>query len=52
MHVLYARDRLPLSGLERGLYRLAGIDPKAEQSWIGWSNSTSPQLNAKHDEAR
>ena len=39
MHVLYARDRLPLSGLERGLYRLAGIDPKAEQSWIGWTTA-------------
>ena len=26
-----------LGPLERGLYRLAGIDEKAEQSWVGYT---------------
>ncbi len=39
MHMLYARERLPLGGLERGFYRLAGIDPQAEQSWVGYATA-------------
>ncbi|MGI4801630.1 MAG: potassium-transporting ATPase subunit KdpA [Janthinobacterium lividum] len=37
MYALYARERLPLGGIERGLYRLAGVDPAAEQSWLGYA---------------
>ncbi len=37
MYALYARERLPLSGIERGFYRLAGIDPAQEQSWAGYA---------------
>ncbi len=39
LHALYARERLPLGGIERGLYRLAGIDPRVEQSWVGYAAS-------------
>ena len=39
MRVLCAGDRLPLGELERGLYRLACIDPKAEQSWVGYATA-------------
>ncbi len=39
MHALYARERLPLGAVERGFYRLAGIDPAAEQSWVGYTVS-------------
>jgi potassium-transporting ATPase potassium-binding subunit len=27
----------PLAAFERGLYRLAGVDPEREQSWIGYA---------------
>ena len=37
MYALYARETLPLGGIERGFYRLAGVDPAAEQSWIGYT---------------
>ena len=37
MHALYARTSLPFGGLERGLYRLAGVDPAAEQNWLGYA---------------
>ena len=37
MYALYARERLPLGGIERGLYRLAGVDPAAEQSWLAYA---------------
>ncbi len=36
MHALYARDSLPG---ERALFRAIGIDPKAEQSWLGYAVS-------------
>ncbi|WP_421853594.1 potassium-transporting ATPase subunit KdpA [Novosphingobium sp.] len=36
MHALYARESLPG---ERALYRLAGIDPKADQTWTGYAVS-------------
>ena len=36
LHALYGREQLPLGGIERGFYRLAGIDPKAEQSWVAY----------------
>jgi K+-transporting ATPase ATPase A chain len=34
MYALYARDQLPG---EPTLYRLVGIDPKAEQGWVGYA---------------
>ena len=37
MHALYARPELPFGRIERGLYRLAGVDPAADQSWIGYA---------------
>ena len=37
MYALYARQTLPLGGIERGLYRLAGVDPAAEQRWVGYA---------------
>lgn len=39
MYALYARETLPLGAVERGLYRLAGIDPKAEQSWVSYATA-------------
>jgi len=39
MYALYHREALPLGGLERGFYRLAGIDPRAEQGWVGYAVS-------------
>ena len=36
MHALYARDSLPG---ERMLFKLIGVDPKAEQSWVGYAVS-------------
>jgi potassium-transporting ATPase potassium-binding subunit len=36
MHALYARDSLPG---ERALFRLIGVDPEAEQSWVGYAVS-------------
>ena len=39
LHALYARESLPLGGVERGFYRLAGIDPKSEQGWAGYAVS-------------
>ncbi len=40
MYALYAREDLPLGGVERGFYRLAGIDPKADQGWVGYATAT------------
>ncbi len=41
LHTLYAGERMPLAGVigpvERGFYRLAGVDPKREQSWSGYA---------------
>jgi K+-transporting ATPase ATPase A chain len=37
LYALYQRETLPLGGVERGLYRLAGIDPRTEQSWVGYA---------------
>ncbi|GGI76284.1 potassium-transporting ATPase potassium-binding subunit [Polymorphobacter multimanifer] len=39
LHALYARETLPLGSIERGFYRVAGVDPKAEQSWVGYAVS-------------
>ena len=39
MHALYARERLPLGAVERGFYRLAGVDPAADQSWLGYATA-------------
>ncbi|WP_404374125.1 potassium-transporting ATPase subunit KdpA [Sphingomonas sp. MMS24-J45] len=36
MYALYARDSLPG---ERALFKLIGIDPKSEQSWVGYAVS-------------
>ena len=34
MYALYARETLPG---ERALFRLIGVDPKADQSWVGYA---------------
>ncbi len=39
MYALYARETLPFGFVERGFYRLAGIDPKAEQGWVAYAAS-------------
>ena len=39
MHALYSRETLPLGFVETGFYKLAGIDPKQEQSWVGYAVS-------------
>ncbi len=39
MYALYVRENLPLGGIERGFYKLAGIDPKAEQGWRAYAVS-------------
>jgi potassium-transporting ATPase potassium-binding subunit len=39
LHALYARERLPLGGIERGLYKLAGVNPATEQSWVGYASA-------------
>jgi potassium-transporting ATPase potassium-binding subunit len=36
LYALYSRERLPL---EFGFYRLAGIDPRAEQGWGGYATA-------------
>ncbi len=36
MHALYARDSLPG---ERAIFKVIGIDPKAEQTWVGYAVS-------------
>ncbi|MEQ1725680.1 MAG: potassium-transporting ATPase subunit KdpA [Sphingopyxis sp.] len=41
MHALYAGEAMPmarwLGPVERGLYRLSGVDPAREQSWVGYA---------------
>ena len=39
LHALYARERLPFGAIERAFYRLAGVDPRSEQSWVGYAAS-------------
>ena len=39
MFALYGRGKLPLAGVERGIYRLAGVDPDQEQGWLGYAVS-------------
>ena len=39
LHAIYGRETMPLGVVERVLYKLAGIDPKAEQGWVGYSAS-------------
>lgn len=39
LHRLYASEHLPLGGIERALYRVGGIDPKVEQSWVCYAVS-------------
>jgi K+-transporting ATPase ATPase A chain len=39
MHALYAREKMPLGFIETGFYKLAGINPKSEQSWVGYAVS-------------
>lgn len=39
MHALYSRKEMPLGFVERGFYKLAGIDPTTEQSWVGYAVS-------------
>lgn len=37
MYALYVRETLPIGGIERGFYRLAGINPRVDQSWVGYA---------------
>lgn len=39
LHAIYGRETMPLGMVERVLYKLAGVDPKAEQGWVGYSAS-------------
>ncbi|WP_374648450.1 potassium-transporting ATPase subunit KdpA [Rhizorhabdus sp.] len=39
MHALYSRADLPGGGVERFLYRMAGVDRDANQSWVGYALS-------------
>ena len=39
LHAIYGRETMPLGMVERVLYKLAGVDPKAEQGWLGYSAS-------------
>ncbi len=39
LHAIYGRETMPLGVVERVLYKLAGVDPKAEQGWVGYSAS-------------
>ena len=39
MHALYGRETLPLGFVERGFYKMAGIDPEAGQGWVGYAVS-------------
>jgi K+-transporting ATPase ATPase A chain len=37
LFALYGDRKMPLAGLERGFYRLSGVDPATEQSWVGYA---------------
>ena len=37
LFALYGDRRMPLARLENGFYRLSGIDPGKEQSWVGYA---------------
>ena len=37
LHALYGDRPMPLAVIERGFYRLSGIDPAKEQSWAGYA---------------
>lgn len=41
MYRLYTGEKMPLGSVlgpvERGFYRVAGVDPKAEQTWVGYA---------------
>ncbi len=39
LYALQAREELPFGSLERMFYRLAGVDPKVEQNWVGYAVS-------------
>jgi K+-transporting ATPase ATPase A chain len=39
MHALYSRADLPAGGIERFIYRIAGVDRDANQSWVGYALS-------------
>ncbi len=39
LYALYGRESLPFGGVERAIYRIAGIDAKAEQGWVGYGAS-------------
>ncbi|WP_419809655.1 potassium-transporting ATPase subunit KdpA [Sphingomonas sp.] len=39
MQALYGRETLPLGFVERGFYKMAGIDPEAGQGWVGYAVS-------------
>jgi K+-transporting ATPase ATPase A chain len=37
LFAMYGDKPLPLARIENGFYRLSGIDPTAEQSWVGYA---------------
>ena len=37
LHALYGDRPMPLAVIERGFYRLSGIDPAKEQSWVSYA---------------
>lgn len=45
LFAMYGDKRLPLAGLENGFYKLAGVDPKVEQSWVGYAPRPRPSCS-------
>ena len=37
LFAMYGDKPLPLARIENGFYRLSGVNPKAEQSWVGYA---------------
>lgn len=37
LHALYGSKPMPGAFIERGFYRLAGVDPAREQNWVGYA---------------
>ena len=37
LFAMYGDKRLPLAALENGFYRISGVDPTVEQSWVGYA---------------
>ena len=37
LFAMYGDKRLPLAALENGFYRISGVDPTVDQSWVGYA---------------